>query len=80
MKLSLHTAWFPVICLLLAGSAVILACGVVGLSRFLPADRLIFAGLTPFLIGDLLKSGLAAALLPWGWRRLGRNSGAGLTE
>lgn len=66
--------------LLLAGSAVILACGVIGLSRFLPADRLLPAGLTPFLIGDLLKSGLAAALLPWGWRRLGRNSGAGLTE
>jgi biotin transport system substrate-specific component len=65
--------------LLLAGSAVILACGLIGLARFLPADRLLSAGLTPFLVGDLLKSGLAAALLPLGWRRLGRNSGAGLT-
>jgi biotin transport system substrate-specific component len=66
--------------LLLAGSAVILACGLIGLARFLPADRLLPAGLTPFLVGDLLKSCLAAALLPLGWRRLGRSSGTGLTE
>ena len=63
--------------LLLAGSAVILACGLAGLARFVPADRLLSAGLYPFLVGDALKSGLCAALLPWGWRWLGRR---GLTE
>jgi len=57
--------------LLLAGSAVILACGLLGLARFVPAGRLLPMGLFPFLIGDLLKSGLCAALLPWGWRRMG---------
>jgi len=66
--------------LLLAGSAVILACGLVGLARFVPAGRLLSVGLYPFLVGDLFKSGVCAALLPWGWRWLGRNSGQGLTE
>jgi biotin transport system substrate-specific component len=63
--------------LLLAGSAVILACGVAWLARFVPSDRLLSAGLYPFLAGDLLKSGLCCALLPWGWRLLGRRGGRG---
>jgi biotin transport system substrate-specific component len=63
--------------LLLAGSAVILACGLVGLSRFIPSGRLLSAGLYPFLAGDLLKSALCAALLPLGWRRLGRKANKG---
>jgi len=66
--------------LLMAGSAVILACGLIGLARFMPAGRLLAAGFYPFLIGDALKSGLCAALLPWGWSRLGRHNGPGLTE
>jgi biotin transport system substrate-specific component len=66
--------------LLLAGSAVILACGLVGLARFLPANRLLSAGFYPFLAGDLLKSAVCAALLPWGWGRLGSKGGQGLTE
>ncbi|MFA6004314.1 MAG: biotin transporter BioY [Elusimicrobiota bacterium] len=58
--------------LMLCGSAAILACGLVGLARFLPIDRLLPAGLYPFLIGDAVKSCLSAGLLPLGWRWLGR--------
>ena len=58
--------------LMLAGSAAILAVGLAGLARFVPADKLLALGLLPFLPGDLVKSFAAAALLPWGWRWLGR--------
>jgi len=61
--------------LLLAGSCVILGCGLVGLARFVPRPALLSQGLLPFLPGDLIKSGLCCALLPWGWRRLGRKGG-----
>ena len=52
----------------------------IGLARFLPANRLLSAGFYPFLAGDLLKSAVCAALLPWGWGRLGSKGGQGLTE
>jgi biotin transport system substrate-specific component len=54
---------------MLLGSAVIFACGLAGLARFVPAPRLLAAGLLPFLPGDLLKSALAALALPVAWRR-----------
>jgi biotin transport system substrate-specific component len=53
---------------LLLGSVVIFACGLAGLSRYLPADRLLQAGLLPFLPGDLIKSSLAALAFPAAWR------------
>lgn len=46
------------------GLAVIYAAGLLGLARFLPADRLLDAGLLPFLPGEALKVALAAVLLP----------------
>ena len=46
------------------GTALIYACGVVWLSRFVGWDRVIAVGVTPFLIGDAIKIGLLAALLP----------------
>jgi len=61
--------------MMLAGSAVILAAGLAGLARFVPADKLIPLGLWPFVPGDIVKSGLSAALIPWGWRWLGRGQG-----
>ncbi|MBI5596188.1 MAG: biotin transporter BioY [Elusimicrobia bacterium] len=57
---------------MLAGSAAIFACGVLGLARFLPASELLRAGVLPFLPGDVVKAGLAAAALPWAWRLVSR--------
>jgi biotin transport system substrate-specific component len=61
--------------LLAIGSAVILACGLARLASFVPPGRILTLGLYPFLPGDLVKSGLCAALLPCGWRWLGRRGG-----
>lgn len=59
--------------MMLAGSLPIFALGVLGLSRFLPADKLLIAGVWPFIPGDLVKAALSAGLLPLGWKILGRN-------
>lgn len=60
---------------LLLGSAVIFGFGLIGLSRFLPADQLLATGLLPFLPGDLIKSTLAALAFPAAWRWV-RRTGA----
>ena len=57
---------------MLAGSLPIFACGLAGLSRFVPAETLLASGLWPFVPGDLLKAAASAGLLPAGWRLLGR--------
>lgn len=57
---------------MLAGSAPIFVCGLIGLARFVPGEALLASGLWPFLPGDLLKSAVSAGLLPAGWRLLGR--------
>lgn len=52
--------------LMLGGHALILACGVVWLAFGIPAlslEAAIAGGLVPFLIGTVLKSGLAAAVV-----------------
>lgn len=56
---------------MLAGSVPIFALGLIGLSRFVPAETLLAQGLWPFLPGDLLKSAASAGLLPMGWKILG---------
>jgi len=53
---------------MLLGSAVILASGLTALSHFVPADRLLTAGLWTFVPGDLLKAVAAAVALPVAWR------------
>jgi biotin transport system substrate-specific component len=57
---------------MLAGSAVIFAAGLVGLSRFVPTLGLFAAGLLPFLPGDLVKAAAAALVFPLVWRRVDR--------
>lgn len=42
------------------GSAIIFACGVYGLSFYLPSQDLWLAGVLPFLPGDLIKNVIAA--------------------
>jgi biotin transport system substrate-specific component len=55
-----------------AGSAVIYGCGVLGLMRLgLSLGEAISLGVLPFLVGDLLKAALAAALLPATWKLVG---------
>jgi biotin transport system substrate-specific component len=55
---------------MLLASAAIFALGLAGLARFLPADRVVAAGLLPFIPGDLIKSTLAALAFPLVWRRV----------
>jgi biotin transport system substrate-specific component len=60
---------------MLLGSAVIFAIGLAGLSRFVPADQLLAAGLLPFVPGDLIKAVLAALAFPATWRLTHRRGG-----
>jgi len=62
---------FKTFMMMLLGSGVILAMGLLGLARFVPAPRLLPMGLYPFLPGDAAKACIAAALLPGGWTLLG---------
>jgi biotin transport system substrate-specific component len=53
---------------MLLGSVPIFALGLAFLSRYLPGDGLLAAGLLPFIPGDLIKSTLAALAFPAAWR------------
>jgi biotin transport system substrate-specific component len=59
---------------MVAGEIVMYTAGVVwlGISLHVGPGQAIALGLTPFLIGDAIKAGLAAALLPAAWRLAGR--------
>ncbi|WP_111735509.1 biotin transporter BioY [Roseovarius amoyensis] len=48
---------------MLAGLAVTYALGLAWLSTFVPAPKLLAAGLTPFILGDLVKLALASGLI-----------------
>jgi len=61
---------------MLIGSVPVFALGLAQLSRFIPADRLLAAGLFPFLPGDLLKATLAALAFPAAWRWARSRGGA----
>lgn len=54
------------------GSCVIFAFGVLWLSRFVGWQQVLQTGFLPFIPGDLLKIGLATAILPAGWKLVGR--------
>jgi biotin transporter BioY len=53
---------------------VILLCGWAWLSQFMSASVAFHAGVTRFLIGDIIKIILAAAVLPAGWKLLNRKA------
>lgn len=60
---------------MLAGTVTIYLPGLLWLGAVVGWDKPVLAwGLTPFLLGDLLKLGLASAALPLVWRLIGRNS------
>ncbi|GGT56011.1 biotin transporter BioY [Streptomyces purpureus] len=56
------------------GSLIIYAVGVpyLALATGMSLSQAIAAGLTPFLIGDLLKAALAMGALPTAWKLVGR--------
>ena len=53
---------------MLAGELVVYAAGIPWLALFVPADRVLVAGLLPFVPGDLVKLVLAALTPPAAWR------------
>ena len=57
---------------MLAGHALILACGVLWLANIMGWDKAIQFGLTPFWAATAFKTALAVATLPLAWRLLGR--------
>jgi len=57
---------------MLLGSTVIFALGLAQLSRFVPSERLLALGLAPFVIGDVVKSALAALAFPFAWKLVRR--------
>jgi biotin transport system substrate-specific component len=48
---------------MLVGLAVVYAAGLAWLATFMPPTKLLAIGLTPFLLGDLVKVALAATLV-----------------
>jgi biotin transport system substrate-specific component len=47
------------------GSAIVLACGAGWLAHYVGAERAFALGIAPFLIGDVLKTLVAASIAPW---------------
>lgn len=54
------------------GELVIFSFGLVYLASFVGVDKVIMAGLYPFIPGEALKLGLAVALVPLIWRKIGK--------
>ncbi|MGH9943104.1 MAG: biotin transporter BioY [Pyrinomonadaceae bacterium] len=55
------------------GSVIILLCGWLWLTRFVSSPAEAFqVGVARFLVGDVVKIALAAAVLPTGWALVGR--------
>lgn len=61
--LSAGRGWLGRAGAMLAGLAIVYLAGLAWLSVFVPAPKLLAAGLTPFLLGDLVKIALAATLV-----------------
>lgn len=57
---------------MLVGNVVIYLFGLPWLAYFVGPDRVLVAGLLPFIPGDLLKLVLAALALPGGWKLIGQ--------
>jgi biotin transporter BioY len=52
---------------MLAGEAILYIFGLTWLLHFVPADKVLQAGLYPFILGDLVKVAVASLVLPCGW-------------
>lgn len=58
---------------MLSGMTLVYAGGLIWLATFVPASKVIAAGFTPFILGDLVKIALALMLIA-GWRSLGKGA------
>ena len=56
---------------MILGNVAIFAIALPWLARFVGASNVWSMGFWPFIPGDIVKIGLAAALLPLGWKALG---------
>ncbi len=56
---------------MVAGNISIYAVALPWLGLFVGPDQVVETGLLPFVLGDLLKAGLATALLPAAWKAVG---------
>jgi biotin transport system substrate-specific component len=59
---------------MIAGHALIFACGIAWLATLVGLERAVEAGLLPFLFATLVKTLLAAISLPMAWKFVGRSS------
>jgi biotin transport system substrate-specific component len=61
---------------MVTGEVVMYAMGIIwlGMSLHVGPTSAIALGLTPFLAGDAIKAGIAAALIPGAWKLLGPRS------
>ena len=57
---------------MLAGAALIYVPGIAWLSGFTGLEKAVAVGFVPFLVGDVLKAALAAAIFPAIWSLLRR--------
>jgi len=55
---------------MILGNIVLYTFGLLWLSRWVGINRVFITGLYPFIIGEILKLVLAAAILPTGWKLL----------
>ena len=56
---------------LITGKAIIYACGLLWLVKWVGFNQVLIMGLYPFIPGMLIKIALATVLLPLGWKYLG---------
>ena len=60
---------------MLIGHAVVFAAGLAWLYRYVPGNQVIALGLTPFVVGTLVKVVAAAGILPTIWKFAKRRDG-----
>jgi biotin transport system substrate-specific component len=65
--------WISMFFALFLGLAVIYLFGVIRLLSFVGNEKIILFGIAPFLIGDLLKTGMVMILIPSGWKLLNKS-------
>jgi biotin transport system substrate-specific component len=56
-------------------SLIVLSFGTLWLSMFVGLKQAFLLGFLPFIPGDIIKTVLAATVLPLGWKYLGKRSG-----
>ncbi len=60
--------WFQVLPIFILGHLIIFIFGVVGLMQFMDLSTAINLGVTPFLLGTVIKISIASGLLPLFWK------------